>query len=115
MNPIAIAGGLFGIVLIVAGASTYSNNDAQSFVHDGVVVNCTNNRLVMTDEDGVRSTHEVTQSTKVTKDGTTCEAADLISGTRIRVTTMTAREGAAIAIDAFEKYAGQPDFNHVKK
>ena len=106
MNPVAIAGGILGIVLIVAGAFTFSNDSPQPVVHDGVVVNSTNRMLVMTDEDGMESSHEVTKATLVTRDGVACEAADLISGTRIRVTTLTAREGAAIAIEAFERDAG---------
>lgn len=106
MNPIAIAGGMLGVVLIVAGAFTFSQDGPQPLVHDGVVVNSTNSMLVMTDENGMESSHEVTKDTRVTRAGVTCEAVDLISGTRIRVTTLTSREGAAIAIEAIEKDAG---------
>jgi hypothetical protein len=105
MTPMKTTGGLLAVVLITVGAFTFMGADDSAHVHGGTVVNCTNMRLVMTDEDGTRSTHLVTSTTRVTKDGQVCEARDLVSGTRIHVTTEDSREGAATAIEAFVKYA----------
>jgi hypothetical protein len=100
-----ITGGLLVVALIAGSVFTFMGDDDKEHVHDGTVVNCTNSELVMTDEDGTQSTHLVTSSTRVTRDGEVCEARDLISGTRIRVTTEDSREGTATAIEAFVKYA----------
>ena len=105
MTPMTIAGGLLAVVLIAGGAFTFMGDDDSEHVHHGTVVNCTNSKLVMTDEDGTQSTHLVTSTTRVTRDGDVCEARDLVSGTRIRVTTEDSREGVATAIEAFVKYA----------
>ncbi len=105
MNPMTIAGGLLGVILIVGGALALTKDGPQPVVHNGVVVNSTNSKLVMTDEDGMESSHMVTTNTDVTRDGMPCRAADLISGTRVRVTTLSSQEGVATAIEAFEKRA----------
>ncbi|MFY9255761.1 MAG: hypothetical protein WAO83_20075 [Fuerstiella sp.] len=109
MNPITITGGLLGILMITGGAFTYMSSDNTEHVHYGTVFSCTNSKLIMTDEDGTKSTHLVTSTTEVTWDGEVCQARDLMSGVRIRVTTEGAREGAAIAIDGLAKYVATPD------
>lgn len=106
MNPMALGSIVLGIALITAGAFEASARNAAVHKHDGVVINCTNSMLTMTDEGGMRSSHEVTPGTTVTRDGVACKAADLNSGTRVRVTTALPLEGPALAIDAFERFAG---------
>ena len=109
MNPITIAGGLLGILVIAGSAFTFLGDDSLKHVHYGTVFNCTNSKLVMIDEDGTKSTHLITSDTQVTRDGNICEARDLMSGTRIRVTTEDSREGTATAIEAAVKYAQTPE------
>lgn len=105
MNAFTIAGGVLGIGLIVAGAFALNGDSPKHHTHDGVVVSSTNSQLIMTDDDGTESTHLVTSKTRVTRDGSACEASDLNFGTRIRVTTQDSREGTAIEIEALEKNA----------
>jgi hypothetical protein len=105
VNPIAIVGIVLGIALLAAGIFEVSGQNTATHSHDGAVINCTSSMLTMIDANGMRSSHEVTPSTKVTRDGVACQAADLNSGTRIRVTTAIPLRGPALAIDAFERYA----------
>lgn len=105
MNPLALGGIVLGIALIAANVFDFSSEPAETHTHDGVVSNCTNSMLTMTDESGMRSSHEVLSSTKVTRDGVACHGADLNSGTRIRVTTEFPLKGPALVIEAFERFA----------
>jgi hypothetical protein len=105
MNPLALGGIVLGIALIAANVFDFSTQPAAAHTHDGVVSNCTNSMLTMTDETGMRSSHEVLPSTKVTRDGVACQGADLNSGTRIRVTTEIPLKGPALVIEAFERFA----------
>ena len=105
MNPLALGGIVLGIALIAANVFDFSSQPAEAHTHDGSVITCTNSMLTMTDESGMRSSHEVLPSTKVTRDGAVCQGADLNSGTRIRVTTEIPLKGPALVIEAFERFA----------
>lgn len=109
MNPITITGGLLGILMITGGAFTYMSSDNTEQLHYGSVFSCTNSKLIMTDEDGTKSTHPITSTTEVTWDGEVCQARDLVSGVRIRVTTDGTRDETAIAIEGLAKYVATPD------
>jgi hypothetical protein len=55
MNPMTIAGGLFGSCPDRGCALALTKDGPQPVVHNGVVVSSTNSKLVMTDEDGMES------------------------------------------------------------
>ncbi len=109
MNLFVLGGIVLGIALIAANVVDFSTQPAQVHTHDGVVIDCTNSMLTMTDQSGMRSSHEVLPSTKVTRDGVVCEGADLNSGTRIRVTTEFPLKGPALVIEAFERFVNSAE------
>jgi hypothetical protein len=74
--------------------------------HDGKVVSITSSKLVMTNMEGEEEQmHALTADVKITCDGKVCQAADLKSGMRIRVTTENSAPHAATRIEALDNHA----------
>jgi len=71
------------------GALTVSAKDAEkgTKTHDGKFVSASGDQFVMTHKKGKEHAHTLAADAKITCDGKVCEAADLKSDMRIRVTT----------------------------
>ena len=68
--------------------------------HDGKVVNVTGDKLTTTCSDGKQHCHTMAKDAKVTCDGQASKAADLKTGTTVRVTTSKDDKNIATAIES---------------
>jgi hypothetical protein len=84
-------------------ATVLTAKDAEPTTHDGKVVSVTADKLVMTGKDGQEHSHTLMADAKLTLDGKVCKAADLKTGTKIRVTLESAAPHAATRIEAIDK------------
>jgi hypothetical protein len=83
------------------------DKEAEVAAHDGTVVSIIGDKLVMTSMEGHEHSHTLTADAKMTLDGKACKAADLIPGTRIRVTTQGADKSMVNRIEGLDK---NPEF-----
>lgn len=79
------------------------NPEFASNRHDGKLVSISSSKLVMANKDGKEHSHMLTAAVKLTLDGKACQAADLKSGTRIRVTTESDQSNAVTRVEAIDK------------
>ncbi len=97
MIPVAIVA-----MAMLLGTTAMAGSDSPPNTHDGTVVSVTGNGLVMTSEQGEKHSHTLATDAKVTLDGRVCEASDLKSGTKIRVTTQAAGNDLVCRIEAID-------------
>ena len=71
--------------------------------HDGKLVSITSDKLVMTGKDGKEHSHALTAAARLVLDGKACTAADLKSGTKIRVTTQGEGNSVVSRIEGLDK------------
>jgi len=79
------------------------NPEFASNRHDGKLVSISSSKLVMANKDGKEHSHTLNADVKLTLDGKACQAADLKSGTRIRVTTESDQPNAVTRVEAIDK------------
>jgi hypothetical protein len=72
----------------------------------GKVVTVVGDKLTTTSSKGTDRCYTVTQDAKVTCNGQPCKAADLKTGTNVRVTTTSDDRKTAIAIDSGKHITG---------
>lgn len=96
----------WALAMLVSGTAL-AEKGAGPATHDGTVVSMTGDTLVMKSELGDEHSHTVAANAKVTLDGKVCKAADLKSGTRIRVTTTGDAKSPVNRIEAIDK---NPEF-----
>lgn len=85
-----------------------NKNPLFEHMEEGKVVTADNASLVMTADDAKTHTFIVTKDTKVTCDGKKCTAADLLPGTRLRVTKDKSELHVLVLIEAI---VDNPDFH----
>lgn len=88
---------------------------AKSATHDGKIVSCSNEKLVMVGKDGKEHSHELTTDSLLTLDGKPCKALDLKEGTKIRVTTVEDDAAVACRVEAIDTMSDYPAISHVGK
>ena len=77
--------------------------DSPAKTHDGKVVSVTGDKLTTTCDAGKQHCHTIAKDAKVTCDGQTSKAADLKSGTHVRVTTHKDDKTIATAVESGKK------------
>ena len=77
--------------------------DSPSQVHEGKVVSMTGDKLTTTCDAGNHHSHTVAKDAKVTCDGHASKAADLKTGTPVRVTTHKDDKTIATAVESGKK------------
>lgn len=77
--------------------------------HEGKVVSVAGDKLTTTCSEGKEHCHTVAKDAKVTCDGQPSKAADLKSGTPVRVTTKADDKGVATAVESGKHV---PEKNH---
>ncbi|MBX3435239.1 MAG: hypothetical protein KF847_18120 [Pirellulales bacterium] len=82
-----------------------SMNGREAHVFEGRIVSIVGRTLVMKSREGQETERTMTDDVKVTCDGTACQAGDLKSGKRIRVTTMKNDSRLATKVDALDRLA----------
>jgi hypothetical protein len=88
---------------MLVGATALAAEDAREGTHDGKVVSISSDELVMKSKEGKEHSHTLARDVKLTLDGNACKAADLKTGTRIRVTTSGADKQLATRIEGIVK------------
>lgn len=73
--------------------------------HDGKVVSVSSEKLVMTGLDGKEHSHGLANDAKLTLDGKSCQADELKTGFRIRVTLNDEATKLVTKIEALDKQA----------
>ncbi len=110
MNYRIFSLGVAAIALFVVSSPAFGAKEAEEATHDGKVVSITSSKLVMTtkgSKDGKEHSHKLAVDAKLTLDGKACKAADLKTGTRIRVTTQDGDKSVATKVEGLDK---NPDF-----
>ena len=97
--------GLVLWALLAASAAAVAAPPAIGPTVDGTLNRITGNVLAMTTSDGRQKFLAFPNDAKVTLDGKACQAAQLKSGTRIRVTIKSTDNSVAIRIEALAKNA----------
>ncbi|TWU24620.1 hypothetical protein [Bythopirellula polymerisocia] len=85
--------------------TTISKKICRPNVFAGTVVGVSGNKLVMANKEGKQYSHTLADDAQFTCDGTICKAAELTSGTKIRVTTKQNDRRVAIGIEALDTNA----------
>jgi hypothetical protein len=83
--------------------TTISRKECSPNTFEGEVLGVTGNKLVMKNQLGKQYSHTLADDAKLTCDGTICQAEDLKSGTKIRVTTKQNDRRVATSIEALNK------------
>jgi hypothetical protein len=91
-------------VSLLFGASAMAAKLAAK-THDGKVVSATSEKLVMTGLDGKEHSHSLASDAKLTLDGKPCQAEDLKTGMRIRVTLNEDVKQLVSKIEGLDKQA----------
>ncbi len=86
-----------------APQGTTGSSKASPCTFDGQVVSLTDNKLVMTNQEGKEFSHTLATNAKLTCDGADCEADDLPAGRKIRVTTEPGNRNVATCVEAIDK------------
>ena len=99
--------------LVAGSAFVCAAEKHEKMTHDGLVVTITNEKLVMTDNEGKNEhTHTLTNKPKVTWDGKKVKATDLKAGAKIRVTTHGDDKVAATRIEGIDKHTAFASHKH---
>lgn len=84
-------------------STVQENKQRSSNTFEGQLVSMTGNKLVMTNKEGKEYCHTLAEDAKLTCDGEDCEADDIKSGSRIRVTTEEDDRNVATCIHSLDK------------
>jgi hypothetical protein len=95
--------GAMALGLFVLDTPTFAANEAKEATHDGKLINISGDQLMMTNKDLREYSYTLTADAKLTLDGKVCKAADLIPGTRIRVTTRGEDNRVANRVEALDR------------
>ncbi len=76
-----------------------------SNMFEGKVISMLGNKLVVATKEGKERSHTLATDAKVTRDGTTCKAADVRVGSMVRVTTKKEDHTIATGIESLDKQA----------
>lgn len=97
---------MFSVATLVLGmfvGATALAEDSKAGSHDGKLVSISGDKLVMTSTNGKEHSHALAADAKLTLDGKACKAADLKTGTRIRVTTEGTDKRVADRVEGLDK------------
>ena len=76
-----------------------------SKTYDGRIVSVIGDKLVRSSKEGTEYSHTLAADAKLTCDGTVCQAEDLKTGQKIRVTTKQDDRNVATGIESLNKQA----------
>jgi hypothetical protein len=92
-----------GVAMIVAAPARADDADGKK-THTGKVVSISDDKLVMTSDDGKEHEHALTKEVKTICDGKACKSEDIKAGMKIRVTTTKKDDKQTVTkIEALDK------------